>query len=152
MSTFASRTANAPLCVARLVGHREGYRLLNGDAQGMSADEQAFRYRMHELVGEARLLTEMVGANNRYAAGLADLWERIYGLHECAGKSNRTDDLIMLLMMARKEWRGRPLDAKKLAVLQECLSRMAKEPFTADLIDKLGEKLETAGVDLNSGF
>jgi hypothetical protein len=113
----------------------------------MGADEQAFRYRMHELAGEVQQLKQMCGEDDRYTAGLADLWKRIYDLHEYTAKSNRIDDLIMLLMMARKEWRGLPLEPEKLAVLQECLSRMARDPHTEELIHDLGDRLEAAGVD-----
>jgi hypothetical protein len=147
MSTIASRTAFADLAVARLTGHREGYRVLNGEAAGMSVEEQAFRYRMHELAGEVQLLRQMCGEADRYAAGLADLWMRIYGLHEYAAKSNRLDDLIMLLMMARKEWRSVPVEPEKLAVLQECLGRMARELHTEELTQDMGDMLEAGGVD-----
>lgn len=152
MSTFASRNAAASLCVARLAGHRTGYRVLNGEAAGMGAEEQAFRYRMHELAGEVQQLRLMSGEEDRFTTGLADLWKRIYDLHEYFGKSNRIDDMIGLLMMARKEWRGIALTPGQLVVVQECLSRMAVEILTEDLMLDLGRKLEAAGVDLNSGF
>jgi hypothetical protein len=118
----------------------------------MSPVEQEFRYRMHELAGEAQQLGELLREGNGFFAGLADLWKNIYGLHEYADKSDRMDDMIMLLMMARKEWRGMEIKAEQLDAVQECLNRMATEPHTQKLMLELGKKLKRAGVDLNSGF
>jgi hypothetical protein len=151
MIAATARTSFSTMPLARMAGHRKGYRVLNGDAQGTSPLEREFRYRMHELCGEALQAGQSVSEAERLAC-LGDLWKHIYGLHEFFGQSNRVDDLITLLMMSRREWRGLVLDPEKVDVLRKCLDAMATRPHTTELMIELGNELESAGVDLNSGL
>jgi hypothetical protein len=148
----ATRNALSSLPLARMAGHRRGYRVLNGGVPGMSSQEQEFRYRMHELSGEVQQLLRCGPEDESRLAGAGDLWRHVYGLHEFFGNSNRMDDMIGLLMMARKEWRGRELESAKLEALRECFDAISTQPHTASLMLELGEGLEREGVDMNSGF
>jgi hypothetical protein len=144
-----SKTFDMPL--ARMKGHREGYRAMNGESSGMNPLVRDFRYRMHELCGEARRIAESGLAEER-SAGLGELWRHIYGLHEFFGKSPLVDDLIGLLIMARKEWKGLALEQEKVELLRDCLNAMgSQEPAEAVRLE-WSRKLRRAGVDMNSEF
>jgi hypothetical protein len=154
MSSLLSRIQSCKYAVARMSGHRAGYRLLNGTLGGMSPLEKDFRYRMHELCGAAEQAVLSKEDQSGLKLGQMELWKSIYGLHEFFGKSNRIDDLIGLLLMARKAWLREPPTVARLELLRDCLDAMAREqePRTVDLMLDLGEKLEAAGVDLKAGF
>jgi hypothetical protein len=147
----ATRTSLSTLALARMTGHREGYRTLNGDSPGMSPLERDFRYRMNELCGEAREIAKAIAEEER-SAGMDELWSHIYGLHEFFGKSDAVDDLIGLLVMARKEWKGLMLEKEKVELLRDCLNAMGSNEPTAALAREWSKKLRAAGVDMNSGF
>lgn len=149
----ATRTSLSTLPLARMAGHRKGYRVLNGDAPGMSAQEQEFRYRMHELSGEAQQLMQCAEDSPEYCAGLQDLWNHIAGLHGYMKQSRRMDEMLTQLMLVRKVWRLKTMPHADLAVLRECIDRMAEEqPHTIELTVALGRRLRAAGVDVKMGF
>jgi hypothetical protein len=152
MSSLLSRIQSCKYAVARMSGHRAGYRLLNGGVSGMSALEKDFRYRMHELREQANQAVLSQGDQAGLKQGQMELWRSIYGLQEFFGKSNRIDDLIGLLLMARKAWLREAPDVARLGLLRDCLDAMARQPHTVDLRLDLGVKLEAAGVDLKAGF
>lgn len=152
MSAILFRTKSDSFTLACMKGHRAGYRELNGGVKGMSGHERDFRYRMHELCGAAQHSINGPDGEMLLKAGWVEIWRSIYGLHEFFGKTNRIDDLIGLLLMARKAWLREVPDAARLELLRDSLDAMARQPHTVDLMLDLGEKLETAGVDLKSGF
>ncbi len=148
----ATRTSLSTMPLARMAGHRKGYRVLNGDTPGMSPQEQEFRYRMHELSGEAQQLGQCVEDTPAYSAGQQDLWNHIAGLHGCMQHTSRMDIMLTQLMLVRKVWKLKVMPPAELAVLRECLNRMASEPHTMDLTVALGHRLCDAGVDVKMGF
>ena len=117
----------------------------------MSPLVRDFRYRMNELCGEAREIARAATEEER-SAGMGELWSHIYGLHEFFGKSDAVDDLIGLLIMARKEWKGLMLEKEKVELLRDCLDAMGSQEPTAALAREWSKKLRAAGVDMNSGF
>lgn len=154
MSPLLSRTKSCGFTLLRMKGHREGYRELNAEEDGMSRNDRDFRYRMHELCGAIRQVLAGPDSGSLLKAAWVELWKSIHGLHEFFGKSNRIDDLISLLLVARKAWLREAPDVVRLELLRDCLDAMAREPQPrkVDLMLTLGAKLKAAGVDLHSAF
>lgn len=150
MTAIRSTLSIFPL--ARMTGHRKGYRVLNGEAAVMSAQEQEFRYRMHELSGEAQQLGQCAEDSAEYIFGQNDLWSHIAGLHGYMQHTRRMDEMLAQLMLVRKVYKLEVISHAKLAVLRECLDRMAEEPHCMDLTVALGRRLRAAGVDVKMGF
>lgn len=152
MTAPLSRTTLSSMPLARMSGHRHGYRVLNGEVPGMSRAEQDFRYRMHELSGETHRLELLEEACAAYAAGLEDLWNHVADLHGYMRQSSRMDQLLTMLMQCRRVWRAKRMPHQELSALQDCLGLMATAAHDTKLIRSLSQRLLDAGVDVNQGF
>lgn len=152
MTTATARTKVFTMPLARMRGHREGYSFLNGGASGMSACEQEFRYRMHELCGAAQRLVDMDEGTEEYGENVRQFWSTIAGLHGYMRHTARMDEMLTFLMVARKVWKRAVIPHGELKVLRECMDRMAREEHTVRLTTELGRRLLAAGVDVKMGF
>ena len=152
MITTAARTKVYTMPLARMSGHRNGYRVLNGGVPGSSVFEQEFRYRMHELCGAADRLELMATDSDEYAENVRQFWSTIAGLHGYMKHTARMDEMLTFLMMARKVWKRGVIPHRELKVLRECMNRMAKEEHAVKLTTSLGRQLLDAGVDVRMGF
>ena len=118
----------------------------------MSAAEQEFRYRMHELCGAADRLGLMEFTSEEYVENVQQFWSTIAGLHGYMRQTARMDEMLTFLIVARKVWKRAVIPHGELKVLRECMNRMAKDQHTVKLTTELGRQLLDAGVDVNMGF
>ncbi len=114
-----------------------------------------------EFPAEAALRAELDRMRREAAEGAAQgdvttaalrLWKSVHGLHAHFGKSDRADDLIGSLLMAKREWSDGPLPPGAFDVVLGCLEQMVREPHTAELVRTIDVQLAGAGVDLRGGF
>lgn len=121
-------------------------------------DSLKFRRTMRALQGELQYCAGPEVSGEERTACLKDVWERIYGLHVFFTASAReaaairVNELITLLLLTRRQWRGKTVSAEQLMALAGCLKKMADENHTQELIRQLYKALEASGVDVRAGF